>query len=93
MNRAVNTWDCVARLYVPRSEGGQGLISVEDCVGQAKISLQSYVLGSNEKLLQAARKGDAVLQDLESAEGFKDRRRAEHKAGWQGKVLYGQLLR
>ena len=65
---------------------------MEDCVGQAKILLQSYVPGSNEKLLQAARKADAELHDLESVKGFKDRRRAEHKAEWQEKVLYGQFL-
>ena len=28
MNRALNPRDCVARLYVPRAEGGRGLISV-----------------------------------------------------------------
>ena len=29
MNTALNPMDCVARLYVPRAEGGRGLISVE----------------------------------------------------------------
>ena len=67
MNRALNPKDCVARLYVPRSEvggggwGERGLISVKDCVDQALISLRSYVPGSDEKLLQAARNGDKEL--------------------------------
>ena len=47
-----------------------GLISVEDCVDQALMSLRSYVLGSDENLLQAARKGDKELHNLESAKGF-----------------------
>ena len=40
MNGGFHPRDCVARLYVPRKDGGRGLISVEDCVNQAKISLE-----------------------------------------------------
>ena len=51
MNRALNPRDCVARLYVPRAEGGKGLISVEECIGQAKNSLRNYILHCDEKLI------------------------------------------
>ena len=37
MNGGFHARDCVARLYVPRKHGERGLISVEDCVNQAKI--------------------------------------------------------
>ena len=47
MNRALNPRDCVASLYVPRAEGGKGLISVEEYIGQAKNSLQNYILHSD----------------------------------------------
>lgn len=43
-------------LHVPRSEGGRGLISAEEYIEQARISLQNYTLDSDEKLIQAARK-------------------------------------
>ena len=71
MNRALNPRYCVTRLYVPRPEGGRGLISVEECLGQCKISFQNYNLHSDEKLIQAARKGELVTHDLESPKDFK----------------------
>ena len=32
MYRALHPRDTVARLYVPRKEGGRGLVAIEDCV-------------------------------------------------------------
>ena len=45
----------VDRLYIPRKEGGIGLISIEDCVELAITGLQVYVHRSEERLIQAAR--------------------------------------
>ena len=42
-------------LYIPRKEGGRGLISIEDCAELAIRGLEVYVHGSEEKLIQAAR--------------------------------------
>ena len=42
-------------IYIPRKEGGRGLISIEDCVELAIRGLEVYVHGSEEKLMQAAR--------------------------------------
>ena len=55
----------VDRLYIPRKDGGRGLIAIEDCVELAVRRLEVYVHGSEKKLLQAAR-GDRV-DDLEAA--------------------------
>ena len=93
MNRALNPRNCVARLNVPRAEGGRGLISLEECIGQAKNSLQNYILHSDEKLIQAARKGEVVTHDFQTPKDFKQRRKAERKREWKEKVLYGQFLR
>ena len=49
----------VDRLYIPRKEGGRGLISIEDCVELAVRGLEVYVHGSEERLIQAAR-GDKI---------------------------------
>ena len=49
----------VDRLYIPRKEGGRGLISIEDCVELAIRGLEVYVHGSEERLIQAAR-GDKI---------------------------------
>ena len=42
-----------------RKEGGKGLISIEDCAELAIRGLEVYVLGSEERLMQAAR-GDKI---------------------------------
>ena len=48
----------VVRLYIPRKEGGGGLISTEDCGELAIRGLEVYIHRSEERLLQAAR-GDS----------------------------------
>ena len=55
----------VDRLYIPRKEGGRGLISIEDCVELAIRGLEVYVHGSEERLIQATR-GDKI-DGLEAA--------------------------
>ena len=52
-------------LYIPRKEGGGGLISIEDCVELGIRGLEVYVHGSEERLIQAAR-GDKI-DGLEAA--------------------------
>ena len=58
----------VDRLYIPRKEGGRGLISIEDCVELAIRGLEVYVHGSEERLIQAAR-GDKI-DGLEALKSF-----------------------
>ena len=75
MNGGLRPRDCVARLYVPRKHGGRGLISVEDRINQASLSLEGYVQSSEEELLKAVREEDSGSQ--ETATSFKAKRRAE----------------
>ena len=57
--RALHPKSDVDRFYIPRKEGGRGLISIEDCVELAIRGLEVYVHGSEERLIQAAR-GDKI---------------------------------
>ena len=43
MYRALHPRDSVARLYLPRKEGGRGLVAIEDCVEIAILGLENYV--------------------------------------------------
>ena len=70
MNRALHPRDSIARLYLPRDEGGRGLISVEDCVEQAILGLANYVSASEERLIMAAR-GDRDVES-ESVNDFQE---------------------
>ena len=45
------------RLYIKRDNGGRGSISVEDCVAIESYRLNEYVEGSQERLLNAVKKG------------------------------------
>ena len=45
----------IVRLYIPRKEGGRGLISLEDCVELPIRGFEVYVHGSEERLILADR--------------------------------------
>ena len=52
----------IDRLYIKRSEGGRGMISVEDCIAIESNSLLNYVRGSNEPMLQAVA-GENIMDE------------------------------
>ena len=92
MHNGLHPRSNVDRLYIPRREGGRGLMSVEDIVNLATIGLKRYVKESKEKLLVAAR-GDTENEELETENEFKRKSRQERKANWKEKVMHGQFLR
>ena len=81
----------VDRLYIPRKEGGRGLISIEDCVELAIRGLEVHVHGSEERLIQAAR-GDTI-DGLEVVSVLKRSKKEKRLEDWEEKVLHGQYLR
>ena len=81
----------VGRLYIPRKEGGRGLISTEDCVELAIRGLEGYIHGSEERLIQASR-GDKI-DGLEAARVLKKSKKEKRLKDWEEKVLHGQYLR
>ena len=60
---------------MPRKGCGRGLISVEDCVNQARISSESYVQSTEEESLKTVKREGVESQ--ETAAVFKTRRRNE----------------
>ena len=81
----------VGRLYIPRKEGGRGLISIEGCVELAIRGLEVYVHGSEERLIQAAR-GDKI-DGLEAVSVLKRSKKEKRLEDWEEKVLHGQYLK
>ena len=55
MHNGLHPRSNVDRMYIPRKDGGRGLIRVEDTVTLAKIGLERYVKESKERLIIAAR--------------------------------------
>ena len=81
----------VDRLYIPRKEGGRGLISIRDCVEVVIRGLEVYVHGSEERLIQAA-SGDKI-DGLEAASILKRSKIEKKLKDLEEKVLHGQYLR
>ena len=81
----------VDRLYIPRKEGGRGLISIEDCVELAIRGLEVYVNGSEERFIQAAR--GHKIDGLEAVSVLKRSKKEKRLEHWEEKVLHGQYLR
>ena len=80
----------IDRLYIPRKEGGRGLIFIEDCVELVIRGLEGYVHANEERLIQAAR-GDNI--DGLEAEEIKRSKKKKRLEDWKKKVLHGQYLR
>ena len=92
MYQALHPRDSVVRLYLPRKEGGRGLISVEDCIDLATMSLENYIQKSNERLLTSARR-DIEEGELGTEKEFKKQRKEARISDLEGKALHGQYFR
>ena len=54
IHRGLHPRSSFDRLYLPRAQGGRGLLSVKDCVELERSNLFDYAANSNERLLKAA---------------------------------------
>ena len=70
----------VGRLYIPRKEGGRGLISIGDCVELAIRGLEVHVHESEERLIQTAR-GDKI-DGLEAVSVLKRSKKEKRLEDW-----------
>ena len=82
---------CVDRLYyIPRSDRGGGLVSVEDCVEDEKCSLAKYATYSKETLVKTA-----AERSLEKYIVYvrKKEKKEKRLKKWKKKSLSGQFVR
>ena len=91
MHGGLHPKSSVDRLYIPRKEGGRGLLNVEDVINIAVIGLERYVCNSNERLLTAARAANEYEGDSEAE--YKLRRKNERCQAWKEKTLHRQFVR
>ena len=89
INRALHPRANVARLYLPRSEGGRGLKSVEETIRTEEHGLSDYI--------KCKEKGyNRLLQRLtkeRSKQEYKDQREEHKKQEWKEKHLHGQYTK
>ena len=79
----------VDRLYLPRKDGGRGIISVEDCVKSEEKNLKVYVRNSKERLMKEVAKG--TVED-ESGKEFKKRVMNARSEKLMAKKVHGRVL-
>ena len=81
----------VNRLYLKRSEGGRGMIGVEDCVTIETNSLMSYIKQhANEKALKAVAREQVLKVRREGMD--KKSLREERREKYLAKPLHGQFF-
>ena len=87
MHRVLHPQADVDRLYIPRNNGGRGMISVEDCVDMETESLKRYVEKSNKRLLKAI-EGEGILGDGGTKKEILEKRRKN----FMEKRLHSQFM-
>ena len=81
----------VDRLYILRTQGGRGLLSVKDCIDLERSNLFYYAKNNNDRLLKAA---NEELQLITKTDGkSNEERNNEREAAWKDKTLNAQFLR
>ena len=90
MNGALHMRSSVDRLYLKRSEGGRGLISVEECVRKEELGLAEYVCNSEEWMLQVVK--DGMSEEFETKAEFEKRTVRERWERLREKKLHGKFF-
>ena len=89
MFKALHPRADVDRLYVPRRNGGRGLLSVSDVVHLEKHSLSLYVQKCEEPLMSMI-KNFSLLPDTSSSNMSRSTIIEAHYEQWKNKALHGQ---
>jgi len=82
----------VNRIYVARSKGGRGLISVDECVEAEERSLKEYVGKSSEWMVNIV-KEELGITEVEGQDEYKTRKEQGRIAEWHSKSLHGEFVR
>ena len=83
----------VDRLYLPRSNGGRGLKSIEDVVHEEEIALNEYVK-KNEYLSDIIKDTpDIIKEHSETKKEYHQRKQHERMQAYKNKPLHGQYIR
>ena len=77
MHRGLHPRSSVDRLFLPRAQGGRGLVSVKDCIELERSNLFDYAASNNERLLKAATKELQLRTNIDGKN--KDRQHGKRK--------------
>ena len=92
MHQALHPRSNVDRLYLPRSKGGRGLLSTEECVNIEKRSLAQYLKDNEDEWLKNTWEEGLIIEN-EDPELYKEEISKSRLEGWKNKPMHGQFLR
>ena len=92
INKALHPRACVARLYIPRNQGGRGMQSVEDCINMEKRTLGQYLKQNEDDWLRTAWNEKVITID-EDPKTYRERIARQKKEDWKNKQMQGQFQR
>ena len=90
MNGNLHPRGNVSRLYLPRKEGGRGLISCEECVENETRNLIKYIRESSEWMLKCVAEFNEYFDQFWN-EDWKEETNRTKKQQWHNKPLHGKF--
>ena len=91
MNGMLHPRANVSRLYLPRAEGGRGLLNTANCVTIERKGLRRHVRSTRERLLKM---GQRCMKDEDlGPKEYKMAKAEERRQDWENKPLHGCFLR
>ena len=93
MNRMYHPQSDTDRLYIPRMEGGQGLLSIADCVETEEQNLSLYLDQSEERLLRFSKSERILPQYGGPVSTTKKQKKEQRHKQWKEKQLHGKFTR
>ena len=91
MYQALHQRSNVNRLYLPCSEGGKGLPSLEEFVSAEKRSLGQYLKMKKDEWLRSAWE-EGLIKEVEDPQLYRERTSKSQMEDWQNKHMHGQFL-
>ena len=92
MYQALHPRSNVGRLYLPHSERGKGLLSLQECVNAEKRSLGQYLKINGDEWLRSAWEEGLAKED-EDPRVYREKTSKSRMEEWQSKPMHGQFLR
>ena len=91
MSDCAHTRSNVERLYLPRKEGGRGLIGIKECVRKERKTLYGYLRESTEWMLLSALKEEVVVKK-ENLQDYERRIKEEKVKNWKEKASHSEFV-
>ena len=93
MNRIYHPQSHTDRLYIPRMEGGQGLLSITYCVETEEQNLSLYLDQPEERFLRLSKSDRILSQYGIPVSTTKKQKKEQRDKQWKERQLHGKFIR